>query len=110
MRACLCAASIFMTMKNGVCSHILLPLFQDEKLRKLVDQHGTDSWKSIAYHFPVCLWFNLHSVFLTAAHGVGRGDRKVSRGPGMMCSALCGCVSGEDRWPVSAPLAEGAQP
>lgn len=26
------------------------------------------------------------------------------------CSALCNSVTGEDRWPVSAPLAEGAQP
>lgn len=51
--------------------------FQDEKLRKLVEQHGTDSWKSVAGHFPVCIWFNLPSLVLTAAHGVGRGDRKV---------------------------------
>ncbi len=28
----------------------------------------------------------------------------------MRCRALCGPVTGEDRWPVSAPLAEGAQP
>lgn len=28
----------------------------------------------------------------------------------MRCCALCGSVTGEDRWPVSAPLAEGAQP
>lgn len=28
----------------------------------------------------------------------------------MSCCALCGSVTGEDRWPVSAPLAEGAQP
>ncbi|CAG00659.1 unnamed protein product, partial [Tetraodon nigroviridis] len=25
---------------------------QDEKLRKLVEQHGTDSWKSVTHHFP----------------------------------------------------------
>ncbi|XP_056869751.1 myb-related protein A isoform X2 [Takifugu flavidus] len=25
---------------------------EDEKLKKLVEQHGTDSWKSIANHFP----------------------------------------------------------
>lgn len=75
MRPCLCAASIFMTIKSGENAHILLPPFQNEKLRKLVAQHGTDSWKSIAYQFPVRIWFNLHSMVLTAAHGAGRGER-----------------------------------
>ena len=28
----------------------------------------------------------------------------------MRCCVLCVSVTGEDRWPVSAPLAEGAQP
>lgn len=28
---------------------------QDEKLKKLVEQHGTDSWKLIANLFPVSL-------------------------------------------------------
>lgn len=81
-QTCLCAASIFITMKNGVCAHMLLPALQDEKLRKLVEQHGTDSWKSIAYHFPVCIWFNLHLVVLTAAHGVGRERQEGEQGSG----------------------------
>lgn len=80
---------IFTTMKNGVS--YFTPPFQDEKLRKLVEQHGMDSWKSIAYHFPVCIWFNLRWVALTAAHGVGRGDRKVSGGPGY--DVFCFCVA-----------------
>lgn len=28
---------------------------QDEKLKKLVEQHGTDSWKLIANFFPVSI-------------------------------------------------------
>lgn len=28
---------------------------QDEKLKKLVEQHGTDSWKLIANLFPVSI-------------------------------------------------------
>lgn len=40
-------------LNKRVCAHIMLPPFQDEKLRKLVEQHGTDSWKSVAHHFPV---------------------------------------------------------
>lgn len=28
---------------------------QDEKLKKLVEQHGTDSWKLIANVFPVSI-------------------------------------------------------
>lgn len=32
-----------------------LPSSQDEKLKKLVEQHGTDSWKLIANFFPVSM-------------------------------------------------------
>lgn len=35
----------------------------------------------------------------------------VKRWSGVMrCCALCVSATGKDRWPVSAPLAEGAQP
>lgn len=94
-------------MRAGARTHNLLPPFQDEKLKKLVEQHGTDSWKSIASHFPVCIYFLLHELVLAAALVSGRRGRC---GTGVTCFALCDCVAGEDRWPVSAPLAEGAQP
>ena len=32
-----------------------LPPSQDEKLKKLVEEHGTDSWKLIASLFPVSI-------------------------------------------------------
>lgn len=62
-------------MKDGIFTCVLLPPFQDEKLKNLVEQHGTDSWKSIANHFPVCIYLNFHEIVLTAAHVFGRRDQ-----------------------------------
>lgn len=36
--------------------------------------------------------------------------RRVLPRRGVMCVFVAASVTGEDRWPVSAPLAEGAQP
>lgn len=44
-----CKNSVFHSMP-----YFLSPS-QDEKLKKLVEQHGTDSWKLIANLFPVSI-------------------------------------------------------
>lgn len=36
-----------------ICFFSISLFLQDEKLKKLVEQHGTDSWKLIATLFPV---------------------------------------------------------
>lgn len=37
------------------CLYFLFSTFKDEKLKKLVEQHGTESWKLIASFFPVSI-------------------------------------------------------
>lgn len=36
--------------------------FKDEKLKKRVEQHGTESWKSIATFFPVSIITKQHFI------------------------------------------------